>query len=148
MTNDIAAELEKLKSLQGSSFVKQLKLIAARREFRPVKGEPYIFTTGGETAPDYQNLFVAAKIAVEFGYRVYILPNPQGKRTADFIFEQKGNYKLYELKTPTGKSSVETRLADSSEQSNRALLNMPPDYSTRMLTSAIKRYFETNQQAL
>lgn len=147
MTNDIAAEIDKLKELRGAAFVCQLKQIAARREFHPVPGEPHIYSVGGEGSEDYDNLLKTARRAVELGYHVFILPNPQGKRTADFIFEQKGNYKLYELKTPTGKSSVGTRLMSSQGQSNRVLLNMPPDYNTRLLAADIKRYFETSPDA-
>lgn len=148
MTNDIAGELEKLKNMEGSDFVRQLKLIAALKEFHPLEGERGIYSTGGEANGDFLNLLIAARKAVEFGYHVFILPNPKGKRTADFIFEQKGNYKLYELKTPSGKASVGTRLADSIGQSNRVLLNMTSDYNTRLLAAEIKRYFETSSEVI
>ena len=36
--------------------------------------------------------------------------NPKGIRTADFIFERKGVYKMFDLKTITGRSSVDNRL--------------------------------------
>lgn len=148
MTNDIAAELELLKELKGADFVSKLKQIAARKEFFPVSNEHNIFTVGGEGSQDYVNLLNTARKAVTFGYRVFILPNPKGIRTADYIFEQKGNYKLYELKTPIGKASVGTRLLSSSGQGNRVLLNMPPDYNTRWLAADIKKYFDSIPEAL
>ena len=147
MASDIAAEIEKLKELSGAAFVCQLKQIAARREFHPVPHERHIYSVGGDGSEDYLNLLKTARRAVEFGYNVFILPNPHGQRSADFIFEQKGNYKLYELKTPSGKSSVGTRLMASQGQSNRVLLNMPPDYNTRLLAADIKRYFEASPDA-
>jgi len=57
-------------------------------------------------------------------------------------------YKLYDLKTVQGKSSVGTRLLESIGQCNRIILNTTVDYNTRLLTSDIKRYFEVNEQAL
>ena len=55
---------------------------------------------------------------------------------------------MYDLKTISGKSSVSNRLFESIGQSNRVLLNMTVDYNARLLASDIKRYFETNQNAL
>lgn len=97
---------------------------------------------------DYDNLLNAARKAVEHGYRVFILPNPKGFRTADFVFERKGVYKMFDLKTITGKNSVGTRLVESIGQSNRVLLNMPSGYNTRLLAADIKTYFELNEAAL
>ncbi len=74
-----------------------------------MEGEKDIFSVGGENGEDYDNLMNAARKAVEHGYRVFLLPNPKGIRTADFIFERKGIYKMFDLKTITGKSSVSTR---------------------------------------
>ena len=144
----IAVELEELHYLKGASFIKQLKQIVYYGEFHLVEGETDIYSTGGEQSPDYRNLLNAARKAVEHGCRVFILPNPKGTRTPDFIFEQKGNFKVYDLKTISGKTSVSNRLFESIGQSNRVLLNMTVDYNTRLLASDIKSYFETNQDAL
>ena len=113
-----------------------------------VEGETNIFSALGEQSEDFDNLLNAARKAVEHGYCVYILPNPKGIRTADFIFEQKSNYKLYDLKTITGKASVETRLLESIGQTNRVLLNMAVNYNARLLASDIKTYFEVNPDAV
>ena len=129
----IAVELEELHYLKGASFIKQLKQIVYY---------------GDEQSPDYANLLNAAHKAVEHGYRVFILPNPKGTRTPDFIFEQKGTFKVYDLKTISGKSSASNRLFESIGQSNRVLLNMTVDYNSRLLASDIKSYFETNKDAL
>lgn len=144
----IADELEELHYLKGASFIKQLKLIVYYGGFHLVEGETNIFSTGGEQSADYENLLYAARKAVEHGYRVFILPNPKGTRTPDFIFEHKKNYKVYDLKTITGKASVGNRLFESIGQSNRVLLNVAVDYNARLLASDIKSYFVANSDAI
>jgi hypothetical protein len=148
MTNDIASELALLHTLKGSAYVNQLKTIAGRKEFHPLEEDPCIFTVGGENGEDYPFLLNAARKAVEHGYQVYILPNPRGIRTADFIFVRKGLYSIYDLKTVSGKNSVDTQLLDSIGQANRILLNMTSDYNPRVLAKDIKRYFERNTDAV
>ena len=76
------------------------------------------------------------------------LPNPKGIRTADFIFERKGVYKLYDLKTIIGRSSVSNRLLESIGQANRVLLNMVVDYNPIALARNVKSYFEKNPKAV
>ncbi len=144
----MAVELQELHYLKGAQFINQLKLIIYYGEFHPVEGETNIFSAISEKSDDFDNLINAARKAVEHGYRVYILPNPKGIRTADFIFEKKGILGLYDLKTVHGKGSVGTQLLDSIGQTNRVLLNMLTDYNARLLASDIKTYFETNQDAL
>ena len=143
-----ATELQELHYLKGAQFISQLKLIVNSGEFFPVEGEPGIFSAISNQSDDYDNLIKAARKAVEHGYRVYLLPNPRGCRTADFIFEKKGILGLYDLKTVHGKGSVGTQLLDSIGQTNRVLLNITTDYNTRLLASDIKIYFETNPDAI
>ena len=137
-----AVELQDLHYLKGASFINQLKLIINSGEFFPVEGELGIFSAISNQSDDYDNLIKAARKAVEHGYRVYLLPNPKGIRSADFIFVRKGVLKLFDLKTITGKNSVGNRLAESIGQTERVLLNMQTDYNIRRLTLEIKRYFE------
>ena len=144
---DIADELEELHYRRGSHFIWQLKVITSHPSFYPIKGEDNIFTTGGESGDDYDNLLNAARKAVEHGYRVFIQPNPKGIRTADFIFERKGVYKMFDLKTIIGKSSVGNRLLESIGQTNHVILNMATDYDPRKLATDVRMYFETNNQA-
>ena len=137
-----AIALQALHYLKGARFIDQLKLIINPGEFFPVEGEPGIFSAISNQSDDYDNLIKAARKAVEHGYRVYLLPNPKGIRTADFIFVRKRVLKLFDLKTITGKNSVGNRLAESIGQTERVLLNMQTDYNIRRLTLEIKRYFE------
>ena len=106
-----------------------------------------ILTTGGQQSDDYENLLLAARKAVEFGYRVYLLPNPTETRTPDFILEKKGVYRMYDLKTVFGKSSIGGSLLDSIGQCNCILIHMTVEYNTRKLAQSIKRYFEINDKA-
>ena len=143
----MADELQELHNLKGAQFINQLKLIVYYGDFHPVEDETGIFSAICEQGDDFDNLINAARKAVEHGYRVYILPNPKGIRTADFIFERKGVYKMFDLKTITGKSSVGNRLSESVGQTNRVLLHMTTDYSPGTLARSIKRYFELNPYA-
>jgi hypothetical protein len=113
-----------------------------------LEGESNIYTTGSTKEDDYENLLNAARKAVEHGYKVYMLPNPKGIRTADFIFERKGVYKMFDLKTISGKSSADHRLIGSIGQTNRVLLNITTDYNPGSLARSIKRYFENSSTAL
>lgn len=146
-TRDLNTLLENLHIAFGSGFVWTLKEIALHSEFKPILGETDIYSVGGETAEDYDNLLNAARKAVEHGYRVFILPNPKGIRTADYIFERKGVYKMFDLKTISGKNSVGNRLKDSIGQTKSVLLNLVCDYNVRNLAFEIKRYYEMNAEA-
>ena len=141
-------ELAKLHQLTGAEFSRQVERIALRKEFHPLDTDEDIFTVGGENDQDYQNLLTAARRAVEFGYKVYILPNPREIRKPDFIFEKKGIFRAYDLKTVSGKSSAGNSLLSSIGQCNRVLLNMQLNYNTRSLAFDIKRYFEINENAV
>ena len=143
----MADELQELHNLKGAQFINQLKMIVYYGDFHPVEGETCIFSAISEQGDDFDNLINAARKAVEHGYRVYVLPNPKGIRTADFIFERKGVYKLFDLKTITGKNSVGNRLTESIGQTNRVLLHMTADYNPSTLARSIKRYFELNPYA-
>ena len=148
LSRNIDSILSDLQTARGAAFVTLLKEITKHPAYSVLKSDPNIYTIGGERGEDYDNLLNAARKAVEHGYRVFILPNPKGFRTADFVFERKGVYKMFDLKTITGKNSVGTRLVEAIGQSNRVLLNMPTGYNTRLLAADIKTYFELNEAAL
>lgn len=143
--HDITLELAKLQQLTGADFIRQLKLIVSFREFKQI--ENGIFSALGEDDEDYQALRNAARKAVSHGYNVYVLPNPGNIRTADFIFERRGVYKMFDLKTIQGKGSVDNRLSESIGQTNRILLHMTIDYNPGTLARSIKHYFELNLNA-
>ena len=139
-SRDIAEQLADLHALKGAGFISMLKEITQQKAFTPLESDSNIYIIDGMQGDDYENLLNAARKAVEHGYRVFILPNPKGIRTADYIFERKGVYKMFDLKTISGKSSVDNRLKESVGQTNRVLLNMP-QYNTRKLVHDIRKYF-------
>ena len=83
---DIALELARLHILSGAGFVRQLKMLTSLNIFKPVENEKDIFAAEGNHRDDFPMLLDAARKAVTHGNKVYILPNPKGIRTADFIF--------------------------------------------------------------
>ena len=136
----IAADMERLHELEGEAYWKQLKAITERKEFKRVKKG--IFSAAGESDPDYKNLLDAANKAVEQGFKSFILPNPKGFRSADLILERKGFYRMYDVKTITGKTSVGNRLKESIGQSQRVILSINTDINPRILASDITTFFE------
>ena len=112
-SNDIAQELALLHTLSVAEFSRKVEQIARRGEFHPIENEKDIFAAIDEHTPDFQNLIRASRKAVAHGFRVYLLPNPRGTRSADFILERKGTFRIYDLKTVSGKASVRNRLLES-----------------------------------
>ena len=147
LSRDIDIILSDLRTARGGAFVTLLKEITNHPVYSALKSDPNIYTTGGERGEDYSRLLNAARKAVEHGYRVFILPNPKGFRTADFVFERKGVYKMFDLKTISGKNSVDNRLSESIGQSNRILLHLGANYKPSPLARSIKHYFESNCDA-
>lgn len=137
--------LSRLRDQEGKPFWQGLAEITRRREFHLL--EDGIYSATGSDDPDLERLLDAARKAVSFGYTVYLLPNPQGVKSADFIFKRKGIYRLYELKTISGQSSVGNRLMESSLQSKRVILHFTVKYNPRKLAGEIKKYYITNPSA-
>lgn len=141
-----AKNIQKLPELSGADYIAQLRKFTELKIYRKVgKG---ILSAISEDSADYGNLLSGAKKAVRHGYKVYILPNPKGVRSADYIFERKGVYKMFDLKTITGTGSIGTRLKESIGQTNRVFLNLGTTYPTNRIAAEIKQYFETNSEAL
>ena len=147
LSRDIVEQLADLHTLKGAAFISMLKEITQNSAFSLIEGESNIYVTGVKKDHDYDDLLNAAHKAVEHGYTVYMLPNPKDIRTADFIFERKGVFKLFDLKTIHGKNIVGSRLKESIGQTNRVLLNMP-QYNTRKLVHDIRKYFVANYDAI
>ena len=146
--DDIALELSRLQVLRGVDFVRQLKKVVHCGIFKPIENEKDINAATGNHRDDFPLLLEAARKAVARGNKVFILPNPKGTRSADFIFENKGVYKMYDLKTISGKSSIGNRLIESIDQTNRVLINVCSTYNARLMAIQIKDYFNANPYAL
>ena len=147
LSRDIVEQLADLHTLKGAAFISMLKEITQNSAFSLLEGESNIYVTGVKKDHDYNDLLNAARKAVEHGYTVYILPNPKGFRTADFIFERKGVFKLFDLKTIHGKNIVGSRLIESIGQTNHVVLNMTISYDPRLLAKDVQHYFESNKEA-
>ena len=145
---DIAKELARLQYIRGVGFVRQLKWLIRLNIFKPVEGEKDIFAAEVSHRDDWVLLLDGARKAVAHGNKVFILPNPIGVKTADFIFENKGVCKLFDLKTISGKSSLGNRLVESADQTNRVLVNVCTTYNPRLMATQIKSYFDTNPLAV
>lgn len=145
---DIAKELANLHHVRGVEFIRQLKWLTRLNIFKLVEGEKDILAAEASHRDDWPSLLDAARKAVTHGNKVYILPNPKGTKTADYIFENKGVYKLYDLKTISGKASLSNRLVESADQTNRVLVNVNTTYNPRLMAVQIKKYFDDNPLAV
>ena len=145
MEDSLDILISRLRDQKGKAFWQLLAEITRRREFHLV--EERIFSAAGQADQDLGRRLEAARKAVTCGYTVYLLPNPQSIKSADFIFERKGVYRLYELKTITGKNSVGNRLKESSGQSNRVILHITSKYNPRKLAEEIKKYYNSDPLA-
>lgn len=140
----IAAEMEKLKELEGADYWKQLEKITERKEFKRV--EDGIFSAAGKTDPDYDNLLSVSRKMLRRGYTSFILPNPGSSSSADLILVKKGVYKMYDVKTITGVNSVSNRLEESKLQTKRVILHFQVKYNPRKLDKEISDYFDSSSE--
>ncbi len=146
--SDIATELAKLHTLTGAEYSRQVERLALRKEFHLIEDEVDIYSAIDNQHEDYDNLLNASRKAVERGYKVFILPNPKGVRTADVILERRRIYRMYDVKTIQGRSSAANRLTESIGQTKHVLLNLATDYNGGLLGVQVKTYFEANPNAL
>ena len=143
---DVTKMFARLPKLSGADYIKEVRKIANLKIYQKV--EDGIFSAISPSAEDYDRLLAGAKKAVRHGYTVYLLPNPHGARSADYIFCRKGIYKMFDLKTITGQGSIGSRLKESIGQTNRVYLNLATTYSANRMAGEIQNYFEANGEAL
>ena len=55
---------------------------------------------------------------------------------------------MYDLKTISGKTSLENRLMESIGQTNHVLVNICTKYSPRLMAMQIRNYFQVNTTAI
>ncbi len=143
---DVASMFANLPNMSGADYIRQLRAITELNIFNSI--EKNIMSAIGKESADYDKLLAGAEKAVRHGYKVYILPNPKGVRSADYIFVRKAVYKMYDLKTISGTGSIGSRLEESIGQTNRVFLNLATTYPTNRMGTEIKQYFEANNEAL
>ena len=94
----------------------------------------------GETP---NNLQIAQKFVIN-GYDVFLLANPKGTKSADFIIKHKNKLFYVEGKTSSGGSSLVHRFAEGAEQSDRIAVNLYQASSVKKLFTEIRNAFERN----
>ena len=138
-------KLDSLQNASSSEYGKILESIISSREFKPVEGHPNVFAMPSD---ERTSLLPIADKAVKHGNAVYIMANPKGSKSMDFVFKKNGNIKGYEKKNASGKNSIGNRLEESSSQARRVLINMETNYNPRLLINEIKRHFEYDENCI
>ena len=87
------------------------------------------------------NLGLARKLMAN-GFDVYMLGNPNGVKSADFIATTKGRILYLEGKTMNGKGSLDELLMKASSQSERVVIDIVGTSDTRYIVKEIKNAFE------
>ena len=93
------------------------------------------------------NLSLARKLMAN-GYDVYMLGNPNGIRSADFIATKKNMLYYLEGKTMNGKGSLDELLSKASSQSERVVIDIIGTDDTRYIVREIKNVFAHNLSLL
>jgi len=108
------------------------------------KATTKVFITVRTTDPEYSDNMNGAKALNNIGYDVYMLPKVSGSKSFDYILA-KGN-KVYaaELKTIYGDNSLDNRLNTAGEQSDRVVLNMVGNATSRYVAGEIRSFYLKN----
>ncbi|MGM9795922.1 MAG: hypothetical protein ACI3ZZ_06935 [Candidatus Aphodosoma sp.] len=125
-----------------------LRIIIEKGQYQKLQNR--IFCAINNKSNDYDNILSFAKkyIAIHRNAEIYILSNPEGIKSMDIIIKEKKFLSAYELKTITGKNSINHRLDESITQSCRVIINLAVDYNIRNLYREIKKHFYKHKNAL
>ena len=94
----------------------------------------------GETP---NNLQIAQKFVAN-GYDVFLLSNPRGTKSADFIIRKKNILFYVEGKTSSGGSALSVRLSEGAKQADRIVINLTNYSKLKRLAENIKATFIQN----
>ena len=94
----------------------------------------------GETP---NNLQIAQKFVAN-GYDVFLLSNPRGTKSADFIIRKKNILFYVEGKTSSGGSALSGRLSEGAKQADRIVINLTNYSKLKRLAENIKATFIQN----
>lgn len=94
----------------------------------------------GETP---NNLQIAQKFVMN-GYDVFLLSNPRGTKSADFIIRKKNILFYVEGKTSSGGSTLSGRLSEGAKQADRIVINLTNYSKLKRLAENIKATFIQN----
>lgn len=128
--------------IENSTNKKNWSDFENNKNYKPISDEKNIYAPVGRSSEsDYNDKLIVARSAVEHGYRVWIL-GKTGKRNPDLLFEQKGVYRVYDLKRVTSIKSLEQDLIKSEGLAPGALIKINRTGQARTIILAIKKYFE------
>ena len=135
------------KNTQWKSQVRKWEDVANDNNYKPIKGEKNIYAPEGRsTEKDYLDKLITARVAVEHGYRVWIL-GKTGKRNPDYLFERDGIFHPYDLKRVQSIYSLEQDLIKSQGQTNRVIIKINRTGNPRIIINSIRKYFEQVPEA-
>ncbi len=96
-----------------------------------------------QTGETPNNLQIAQKFVAN-GYDVFLLSNPKGTKSADFIIRKRNCLYYVEGKTSSGGSALSVRLNDGAKQADRIAINFIQIPSFHEIYTQIKKGFECN----
>lgn len=129
-----------LKHLTENLDFKELKLFNSRGKI--------FFVENSNNSCEFTDNLSAAKKCVANGYNVYMLPNPNGGKTPDFILVRNGKYAAYELKTLHDITKLYQRMLEASLQSDRIMLDILYAGSSRKLAKCVQDFLLKNPDVL
>jgi hypothetical protein len=156
ITGGIVSNLVKLadKSLQNREKVAIMRDIISQEGFDEVERSEatstfikkfYTIKTTDKST-EYSDNLNGARALMRDGYNVYMLHNPKGVTSGDYILEKGKNLYYVELKTIYGQNSLENRLDRGSVQADRLVLNMVGNVDSRYVGNTIKKFYLRNPQ--
>jgi hypothetical protein len=126
------------KIIQNKGFITKLK-------DNKTKTTTKIYRNIKATNVEYNDNMNAARTLNRLGYDVFMLPKLSYSKSPDFILQKGKMLYIYELKTIYGESSLENRLNTGSLQSDRIILNIVGQASSRYVASTIKNFYLRNK---
>jgi len=103
-----------------------------------------VFNTVRKTDIEYADNINGAKSLNNSGYNVYVLPKFSGSKSFDYILEKENKIYTAELKTIYGNNSLNNRLNAANEQTDRIVLNIVGNSSSRYVSDEIRGFYLSN----
>ena len=134
---------EKIKLLREITQNKGFDLLEKNTE----KGTSIkVFSTVKNTDIEYIPNKDAAQTLNSIGFDVYMLPKTTNSKSFDYILVNKNNIYAAELKTIYGINSLDNRLYVASTQSDRIVINIVGNATSRYVADEIKDFYQQNPQ--
>jgi hypothetical protein len=152
ITGDIAARLIEFANENADSRKRAriLSEIVDSKDFELIhqslekKTVTKVFRTIRKDDPEYGDNVNGAKSLNSIGYDVYMLPRISGRKSFDYILVKGKKVCAAELKTVYGKNSLDNRLEKANEQSDRVVLNIVGNITSRNAAGEIRSFYLNN----